>query len=318
MLDIMESAEYVRKHAEQKPEDKNNKTPKNNPSRMNRFDVRVNIPFTNRQVRVPVVAGAVGLGVGAFLAFGGHSEAQVSNLPPLPPGASDASPQSKVSPELGPAAEEVKPQITAQNGIKVEAVTVQPKNSETTKIQNNFDTNKIMETVPMNLKEEAKISIPLIIKAFSDINIDSKDVLAFAFANAEYEANFDVSKQEYQGKEQAEKLGYDGGFPGGGLIQITGEANLRKYSKYLSSTFPDRYQGIDLVKNPELALRPDMSAAILAGFVKEEGIADLIIKGKYDEARKKIVGNYDENDEHNKGITKYIINRTKSYRAALN
>lgn len=168
------------------------------------------------------------------------------------------------------------------------------------------DVQKIMAEVPMNLKEDAKVSIPLIIQALREEKIDSKAVLAFTLGNAEWETWFDFEKEEFGGREQARKLKYEGGdnYFARGLGAITHKPNYKRYGDRLH---------IDLENNPDLALKKENSGRILGAFTKDEGIADLVNQGKLVEARKRFVGNYADDDEHNKSATRYILLRTKAY-----
>jgi len=173
-------------------------------------------------------------------------------------------------------------------------------------------TDRLMETVPINLKGDANVAIPLIIQAFRDEKIDSKKVLAFALATAEYESNFDLRKEEYEGANQAIKHGYEGGIPGGGLIQLTHASNYEEINKYLREKY-EKFKYIDLVKNPAQARDPYASPYIFAAFFKLKGIVPLIENDDLEGARRKVVGDYSDDDSYNKNITKYIILRTKSY-----
>ncbi len=183
----------------------------------------VGIPGTRRSVNVPGVAGLSSFVVGTALigsqliGGGGHHDEVYAYQPPSTPAHTQ--------------------QIIAGEGVRV--VPIDQKESV------GQLTEEVMSTVPINLKEDAKVAIPLIIKAFQDENIPSKKVLAFAFATAEYEADFDIAKREYEGEAQAEKLQYEGGtkYYARGLGALTHKINYEKYGKRFN---------IDLVNNPWL------------------------------------------------------------------
>lgn len=96
-----------------------------------------------------------------------------------------------------------------------------------------------------------------IISACRFMGITDKNQIAYVLATVKHETGNKFQPiEEYYGRSQAIKLHYDGGaeFFGRGFVQLTHRYNYAKFSKLL---------GIDLVANPALALRGDISLFIL-------------------------------------------------------
>jgi hypothetical protein len=70
-------------------------------------------------------------------------------------------------------------------------------------------------------------------------------------------------------------------FHGRGYIQLTGRANYRTYGSKL---------GVPLEAKPELALRPDVAAQVLASYVADHGIARLAAAGDWQGVRRAVNG----------------------------
>lgn len=70
-------------------------------------------------------------------------------------------------------------------------------------------------------------------------------------------------------------------YHGRGFIQLTGRANYRAYGKKL---------GLPLEERPELALKPEVAAAILAEYMKERRIAESAARGDWETVRRKVNG----------------------------
>lgn len=70
-------------------------------------------------------------------------------------------------------------------------------------------------------------------------------------------------------------------FKGRGLIQLTGRANYESVGRAL---------GIDLVNNPQLAERPDISARIAAYFFKSRGLNEVADRGDIREVSRRVNG----------------------------
>lgn len=108
--------------------------------------------------------------------------------------------------------------------------------------------------------ENPKADENLILDTCQTMNITNKDQLAYILATADWEASVKPI-EEYFGREQARKLGYDGGenYFGRGYVQLTGLGNYKNWSNWLS---------IDLVNKPELALEPVTASKILCSGIK--------------------------------------------------
>jgi len=70
-------------------------------------------------------------------------------------------------------------------------------------------------------------------------------------------------------------------YHGRGYIQLTGRANYRSYGQKL---------GLPLEQNPDLALRPEVAARILARYMKDRGIDKLAERGDWQGVRRAVNG----------------------------
>jgi hypothetical protein len=70
-------------------------------------------------------------------------------------------------------------------------------------------------------------------------------------------------------------------YHGRGFIQLTGRANYRNYGKKL---------GFPLEDDPDLALKPEVAAAVFADYFKERRIAESAEKGDWETVRRKVNG----------------------------
>jgi predicted chitinase len=70
-------------------------------------------------------------------------------------------------------------------------------------------------------------------------------------------------------------------YHGRGYIQVTGRANYHTYGKKL---------GVPLEDQPELALRPDVAAKVLAAYVADHRIAELAAAGDWQGVRRAVNG----------------------------
>ena len=143
-----------------------------------------------------------------------------------------------------------------------------------------------LSAVPKEAQPSAQKNIPLIEQALKDEGISDKKTLAYALATIEHEtAGTFEPIEEYGGRQQARKLGYGGGenYYGRGFIQLTHADNYRAIGQRIG-------MGDALVKNPALALRPDISAKILAAFFKDRGVAKEASKGNFYAARGPVNG----------------------------
>lgn len=172
------------------------------------------------------------------------------------------------------------------------------------------DIENALHMVPKNMRENARIAIPMIARALKDEGLDEKEVFAYALATAEHESFFDTIK-EIEGETQAEKFDYDGGpeFMGRGYLMLTGKKNYEMVGKYL---------GIDLVNNPDLLLDPKISARVLAAFFKIVGTRQYARSGDFVNARKTISrAEFDMNDQPFKDAPWKIAARAYDYLGAL-
>lgn len=135
--------------------------------------------------------------------------------------------------------------------------------------------------------------LPAVIEALKFYGIYSQSCLIAAIATIGTETpNFapirEIGSVTYFTKMYEKRLdlgnlfrGDGAKYCGRGLIQITGRANYKNYGDDL---------GIDLVKNPDLALKPDISAKILALYFKNRKIHILADKGNWQQVRKAVNG----------------------------
>ncbi|HVZ66938.1 MAG TPA: glycoside hydrolase family 19 protein [Patescibacteria group bacterium] len=294
---------------------------KNNPPRQ-----MPNIDWSGRYDRFGIRKGAIALGVSAGIVLGGPSAAHVGenainsilpdnhsshvlvteagmpsqNLPithdnPNPPAAKieQSNPNVLISEVKG---------VRAVNGYFESSPRLISDSNKEADIKALVD--KLMPEVPMGLKENAKVSLPMILKALHDEGIDTPKVIAFALANCEPENDLKVDKEEIGG---GAGFNYSGGdkWHARGLSDLTQDYNYEKYGKRL---------GIDLVNNPDLAKDERYSAKLYAAFLKDEGIADMVNRGEVDAARRKFGGDFDDNkNPYNAQILHYVIQRTNAY-----
>lgn len=147
---------------------------------------------------------------------------------------------------------------------------------------------RTVESVPDEAKPAVRKNLPIIAKALERERILNPNVLAYALATIEHEtAGTFEPIEEFSGRKSARRLGYEGGtnYFGRGFIQLT---HLRNYK-----IFGERIGlGDALVRHPELALKTDISARILAAFFKDNGIATLAGDGNFVDARTPINPDY--------------------------
>lgn len=150
-------------------------------------------------------------------------------------------------------------------------------------------TDSLVNAVPGGSRMAARKNLPYIAQALQQENILNPNVLAYALATIEHEtAGTFEPIEEFSGRKSARRLGYEGGtdYFGRGFIQLTHLRNYKKVGERIG-------MGEALVKNPDLALRPDVSAKILAAFFRDNGIAYLATQGDFVDARTPI--NPDQN-----------------------
>lgn len=149
--------------------------------------------------------------------------------------------------------------------------------------QNRQIIDKILQAVPEKSRAGAKKNIGHIIKALRDEGILTPRTLAYALATVQHEtASTFKPIEEYGGRQQAKKLGYEGGenYFGRGFIQLTHKKNYVDMGKKIGIE--------DLAEHPEKALDPEVSAKILAKFMNERGVAKLADAGDFAGARRPI------------------------------
>lgn len=147
-------------------------------------------------------------------------------------------------------------------------------------------TQQAIGSLPVGMQASAKQNIPYIIEALKKQNILNPNNLAYALATINHETGGTFRPiEEYGGRNQAKKLGYSGGenYYGRGYIQLTHDYNYKDIGKKIGL-------GDKLYTNPELALRPDIAADILATFMKDRGVTQYTEKGDFVGARKPING----------------------------
>lgn len=162
-------------------------------------------------------------------------------------------------------------------------------------------TNKVVKAVPIKSRVSAQKSIPSIIQALKDEGIDDPRTIAYALATIEHEtAGTFAPIAEYGGRQQARRLGYKGGenYYGRGFIQLTHDYNYREIGKRIG-------MGDKLVKNPDLALQPEVAAKILAVFFKDRGVARIAKTGNFYKARGPVNGT-DKADKIAKRAKQYL------------
>ena len=103
------------------------------------------------------------------------------------------------------------------------------------------------------LNDIQKDSIRLIVRAFDRYGDKDLNKLAYILATARHESNFRPIEEHRSNTARQNKYWYTG-YYGRGFVQLTHEKNYRKMSDFL---------GVDLVKNPSLALDPNNAAKIL-------------------------------------------------------
>jgi len=151
-----------------------------------------------------------------------------------------------------------------------------------------YTAENLIAEVPRNARSAARKNLPLIAKALEKENILNSNVLAYALATIEHEtaATFEPI-DEIKGRKSARRLGYEGGtnYYGRGFIQLTHLRNYKKIGARIGV-------GDQLVKNPDMASEPEISAQILAAFFKDNGIARLASEGRFVAARRPINPDY--------------------------
>ena len=134
---------------------------------------------------------------------------------------------------------------------------------------------------------------PPLLEALSDYGIDTLPCQIATLATVGTEVGSFAPINEYGGPAYFKKM-YEGRkdlgnvragdgvrYHGRGYIQLTGRANYRTYGEKL---------GVPLEKKPDLALRPDIAAKVLAAYVNDHGIAKLAAGGDWQGVRRAVNG----------------------------
>ncbi len=151
------------------------------------------------------------------------------------------------------------------------------------------DLDKIVEAVPTTLRNNAKQSIPAILAACESAGVTNRAQIAYILATVQHESNFKPIREIWGPNQVPEQKRYDAPgnklgnvtnsnpnanytngegylYRGRGYVQITGHANYANWSSRL---------GMDLVGNPDAALKPDNAARILV-----EGMRDGVFRNR--------------------------------------
>lgn len=128
------------------------------------------------------------------------------------------------------------------------------------------------------LKNQGIYSKPCLIAAIATIGVETPKFQPIReIGNARYFTSM------YEGRRDLGNIqpGDGAKYCGRGHLQLTGRANYRTYGQCL---------GIDLENNPDLALKPDVSALVLALYFKNRNIHALAEKGDWPLVRKAVNG----------------------------
>ncbi len=149
-------------------------------------------------------------------------------------------------------------------------------------------TASLISEVPAGSRESVRKNLPYIAKALEGEGILNQNVLAYALATIEHEtAGTFEPIEEIKGRKSARRLGYEGGtdYFGRGFIQLTHLRNYKNIGQRIGL-------GDQLVKNPDLASKPDVAAKVLAAFFKDNNVANLASSGNFVAARNPVNPDY--------------------------
>lgn len=138
----------------------------------------------------------------------------------------------------------------------------------------------VIALFPGEAKKNVEEHVSYVWQAMEEVGLDDRDMKLMALATIRAETEvflpvsehksrhntrtypFDRYEQDRLGKQLGNLLEGDGRrYRGRGYIQLTGRRNYERMGKAL---------GVDLVRYPELANSPPVSAKILAAFLKEK------------------------------------------------
>ena len=132
--------------------------------------------------------------------------------------------------------------------------------------------------------QNIQVQWPLVVEALKWAGIDSHLVRVGAVATIARETGQFWPIEEYGGQAYWEsELGADWPWHGRGLIQLTWKEEYAHYGAEL---------GVDLVDNPALAMRNDLSARVLALYFRERGTAAYANAENWDGVQTSVNGGY--------------------------
>lgn len=117
-------------------------------------------------------------------------------------------------------------------------------------------------------------NITLLVSELKKENIETPRVIAYAIATMGHETWYTFKPiKENNGPAHAIQYGYSGGenYYGRGYIQLTHDFNYLIYGQRIG-------MGDKLVKNPELALQPDIAARLFVAYFKRNNVDGLAEK----------------------------------------
>ncbi len=141
-------------------------------------------------------------------------------------------------------------------------------------------------------------AVRLIVRTCLEEGITDERQIAYVLATAEHESqNFTKPEEDY-GRQQATRLGYEGGedFFGRGYAHLTHRDNYRRLGEALG-------RGDDFVNNPALAADPEVASRVLVvgmrdGLFTSRGLGDYINADGVDyENARRIVNGIDRQDD---------------------
>jgi predicted chitinase len=143
---------------------------------------------------------------------------------------------------------------------------------------------QILSAVPADIRSYATKPVPLILEKAKKYGVTDPAQIAYILATVQTETTMGANLVEgaTRNKSAPGSIYYGRGYP-----QLTGIENYRKASRLV---------GIDLVKNPNLAADPEMSAEILVAGMRDgmftgRKLTDFIGKGKQDFVRARQIVN---------------------------
>lgn len=141
-------------------------------------------------------------------------------------------------------------------------------------------------------------AVRLIVRTCLEEGITDERQIAYVLATAEHESqNFTKPEEDY-GRQQATRLGYEGGeeFFGRGYAHLTHRDNYQRLGEALG-------RGDDLVNNPALAADPEIASRVLVvgmrdGLFTTRGLGDYINENGVDYAEARRIINGTDRQDH--------------------